>query len=213
MEKVWSDALAEHVGRRVRVAGWFHHLRVLSRVSFLLLRDGRGLIQIVVEDPIVVEHLADLERESVLEVVGDVTAEPQAPGGIEIRKPSVAVLVEAIEPPPVVMSGPTLRASLPTILDHAPVALRHPSQRIVFAAAAALARGFRHALDARGFVEIQTPKLVGANAEGGANVFRVDYMGRDAYLAQSPQLYKQVMVGVFERVYEVAPIFLSLIHI
>lgn len=207
MQRVWSDGLAEHVGRPVRVAGWFHHLRRLSRVSFLLVRDGRGLIQVVVDEPALADRLAALERESVMEVIGHAVAEPQAPGGVEIRDPQINVMVATGIEPPVVMSGPTLRASLPTILDHAPITLRHPSRRLVFAAAAALARGFRQALDARGFVEIQTPKLVAANAEGGANVFRVDYMGREAYLTQSPQLYKQIMVGVFERVYEVGPIF------
>jgi nondiscriminating aspartyl-tRNA synthetase len=100
-----------------------------------------------------------------------------------------------------------LKESLPTILDHAPVALRHPRVRERFRIAAASVRGFRAALDALGFVEIQSPKIVAAATEGGANVFAVDYLGRPAYLSQSPQLYKQIMVGVFERVFEVGPAF------
>src|SRR5207253_21246 len=92
-------------------------------------------------------------------------------------------------------------------LDHAPVALRHPRQRAAFELAAASVAGFRAALDRLGFVEIQTPKLVASASEGGSNVFTVDYFGRKAFLAQSPQFCKQTMVGVFERVYEVGPVF------
>src|SRR4029077_17709689 len=96
---------------------------------------------------------------------------------------------------------------LPTILDHAAVALRHPKQREAFQIAAASVSGFRAALDRLGFTEIQTPKIVASATEGGSNVFRVDYFGHEAFLAQSPQFYKQTMVGVFERVYEVGPVF------
>jgi nondiscriminating aspartyl-tRNA synthetase len=100
-----------------------------------------------------------------------------------------------------------LKEQLPTILDHAPVALRHPAERAKLELAAASIAGFRAALDELGFVEIQTPKLVGTATEGGANVFAVDYFGRPAYLAQSPQLYKQILVGVFERVFTTGPAF------
>ena len=93
------------------------------------------------------------------------------------------------------------------MLDHAPVALRHPTLAATHRIGAAAVAGFRQALDALAFVEIHTPKIVGTATESGANVFQLDYFGRPAYLAQSPQLYKQIMVGVFERVYEVGPVF------
>jgi nondiscriminating aspartyl-tRNA synthetase len=102
---------------------------------------------------------------------------------------------------------PSLNAGLPVLLDNAPIAWRHPAQQAIWKVAAASVRGFRTALDALDFTEIQTPKLVGSSTESGANVFVVDYFGRPAYLAQSPQFYKQTMVGVFERVYEVGPVF------
>src|SRR5205814_5369815 len=102
---------------------------------------------------------------------------------------------------------PELTAALPTLLDHAPVALRHPKLREVFRLSAAAVAGFRRTLDGLGFTEIHTPKLVGSATESGANVFGIDYFGRPAYLAQSPQFYKQAMVGVFERVFEVGPFF------
>jgi nondiscriminating aspartyl-tRNA synthetase len=109
--------------------------------------------------------------------------------------------------PPVDLWRPTLDAGLATILDHAAVSWRHPARRAKWELAAASLRGFRAALDGQGFTEIQTPKFVSSATESGANVFQVDYFGRPAYLAQSPQFYKQTMVGVFERVYETGPVF------
>jgi nondiscriminating aspartyl-tRNA synthetase len=190
----------------VRLAGWLHRWRRHRRVGFLVLRDGRGLAQIVVEDPALLARLDGLAHESVLEVAGEAVAAAQAPGGVEVHRPTVTVLAEA-EPPPFDLFRPELAAQLPTALDHAAVALRHARPRAIFALGAAAVAGFRAALDAQGFVEVQTPKLVAAATESGANVFPVDYFGRTAYLAQSPQLYKQIMVGVFERVYEVGPVF------
>src|SRR5215208_4726880 len=207
MERIWTSELRQHPGERVRLAGWLHRLRQLKDISFLVLRDAKGLAQIVVEDLALAERLAQLPLESVLEIEGLAVAEPQAPGGVEIHQPVFNVLAAAAEPPPFDLYRPVLKAQLPTILDHAPVALRHPRQRALFRLAAASMAGFRATLAAREFVEIQTPKIVGAATEGGANVFAIDYFGRPAYLSQSPQLYKQIMVGVFERVFEVGPVF------
>jgi nondiscriminating aspartyl-tRNA synthetase len=207
VERIWTTALAAHAGRRVRLAGWLQRLRRLSRVSFLILRDARGLAQIVVDDPALAASLDSLHAESVLSVEGLVTAEPQAPGGFELREPAVTVLAPALDPPPFDLFRPELNAALPALLDHASVALRHLRRRALFRLAAASLAGFRATLRAEGFVEIQTPKLVAAATEGGANVFQVDYFGRPAFLAQSPQFYKQIMVGVFERVFETGPVF------
>ena len=207
MERTWSTELGRHVDERVRLAGWLHRFRQLSQVSFLVLRDARGLAQVVVEDPELVEQLARLPHESVLAVEGLVVAQPQAPNGVEVHQPTVEVISAASDPPPFDLFRPSITAQLPTILDHAPLALRHPRHRAYFRLTAALLAGFRATLRRMDFVEIQTPKLVAAATEGGANVFAVDYFGRSAYLAQSPQFYKQMMVGVFERVFEVGPVF------
>ena len=207
MERVWTTQLGAHIGERVRIAGWLHRLRQLSNLSFLVVRDGQGLAQVVVEDPALIARLAELHAETVLAIEGVVVAEPQAPGGVEIHQPTVEVLAAAVAPPPFDLFRPAINAQLPTFLDHAPVGLRHPRQRAIFRVAAASMAGFRAALTALQFVEIQTPKIVGAATEGGANVFRLDYFGQPAYLSQSPQLYKQIMVGVFERVFEVGPAF------
>ena len=132
-------------------------------------------------------------------------ANPQAPGGAELTEPTAIRLSGPAEPPPFDLYRPALTATLPTILDHAPTTLRHPQLRAGFEIAAASVAGFRAALDGLGFTEIFTPKIVESATECGANVFGVDYFGQPAYLAQSPQFYKQAMVGVFERVYEVGP--------
>jgi nondiscriminating aspartyl-tRNA synthetase len=143
----------------------------------------------------------------VIQVTGTVTASQQAPGGAELTRPVITRLSGPAAPPPFDLYRPALTATLPTILDHAPTTLRHPALRAGFEVAAASAAGFRSALDGLGFTEIFTPKIVESATESGANVFALDYFGRPAYLAQSPQFYKQAMVGVFERVYEVGPAF------
>jgi len=207
MERIWTTELAEHSGERVQLAGWMQHLRQLSSVTFLILRDGKGTAQIVLDEPAMIEQLRHLCHESVVTVEGDAVAEAQAPGGVEVRNVTIDVVAPATVSPPFDLFRPVLKAQLPTLLDHAALALRHPRRRATFRIEAAAMSGFRAALGARDFVEIQTPKLVGSATESGANVFPVDYFGRRAYLAQSPQLYKQIMVGVFERVFEVGPVF------
>ncbi len=207
MERIRSTELGAHAGPHVRLEGWLHRLRQLSHVTFLILRDGYGTVQIVVGDAALAEQLASLLPETVLAVEGLVVAEAQAPGGYEVHQARVEVLSSPAEAPPFDMFRPTIKAQLPTILDYAALSLRHPRQRALWRLAAASMAGFRATLGARGFTEIQTPKLVESATEGGANVFKLDYFGRPAYLAQSPQFYKQIMVGVFERVFEVGPVF------
>jgi nondiscriminating aspartyl-tRNA synthetase len=201
MERILTTELAAHAGERVLLQGWLHRQRRLARVSFLVLRYREGLAQVVVDEPL------DAAPETVLEIEGAAVANEQAPGGAEVHEPRFRVLAEPAEQPPVELHRPQPKESLPTRLDHAAVALRHPVVRERFRLAAGAVAAFRRTLDARGFTEIQTPKLVASATEGGANVFRVDYFGRDAFLAQSPQFFKQTMVGVFERVYEVGPVF------
>lgn len=207
MERIWTTELPNHAGERVRLMGWLHRLRRHSRVSFLILRDAKGLAQVVIEEPSLVEQLAGLYNESVISVEGVVAAEPQAPDGVEIREPVISVVSAAASPPPLDLFRPSLQAQLPTILDYAPLALRHPRHRALFQVASASMLGFRQTLRSLGFKEVQTPKIVASATEGGANVFSIDYFGKTAYLAQSPQFYKQMLVGVFERVFEVGPVF------
>ena len=202
ISRVLSAELPERIGEKVTIAGWLHRHRELKSVSFLIIRDRSGLAQVVL--PAGHEPIGE---ETVLQVEGLVVANEQAPGGAELTEPVITALSGPAAPPPFDLYRPGLTATLPTILDHAPTTLRHPLLRAGFEISAHSAAGFRSALDSQGFTEIFTPKIVGSATEGGANVFKVDYFGRPGYLAQSPQFYKQAMVGVFERVYEVGPVF------
>jgi len=205
--RVLASQLTEHVGETIVIAGWLHRRRQLKSVTFAIVRDRSGLAQVVTADAGLMAEIAELPEETVVEIIGTVTANPQAPGGVEIVNPLIRPLSDSAAPPPFELYRPVVQATLPVILDNAPVALRHPKLRAPFEIAAVSAAGFRATLDSMGFTEIFTPKIVGSVTESGANVFKIDYFGRPAFLAQSPQFYKQTMVGVFERVYEIGPVF------
>ncbi len=207
MRRTLSAEVNEQVDRRALIQGWVHRRRRLSAVSFLIVRDRSGLAQVVVTDENVRRDVDALVEETVVEVEGTVVANSKAPGGFELTDPRILALSARATTPPAELWRPSLNVGLPTLLDHAPVLWRHPAQQAIWRVAAASLGGFRRTLDHHGFTEIQTPKLVGGSTESGANVFTVDYFGRPAYLAQSPQFYKQMMVGVFERVYETGPVF------
>ncbi|HEY3905635.1 MAG TPA: aspartate--tRNA(Asn) ligase [Streptosporangiaceae bacterium] len=207
IQRILATNLIEHVGHQVTVSGWLHRRRELKSVTFLIIRDRSGLAQAVLADQAAINSAAGLTEETVISVAGTVTANSQAPGGAELTEPVVTALSEPAQPPPFDLYRPSVTAALPTILDHAPTTLRHPVLRAGLELAAASEAGFRATLDGHGFTEIHTPKIVQSATESGANVFAIDYFGQPAYLAQSPQFYKQAMVGVFERVYEVGPVF------
>jgi nondiscriminating aspartyl-tRNA synthetase len=207
MERTLAAELGTRVGARVRMAGWLHHQRQLARVAFVLLRDRSGVAQVVVVSADAREAVRELLPETVIEVHGTVVRSDQAPAGVEVVDPEVVVVAAPTSMPPFELRRPQLGAQLPTVLDHAAVALRHPARRAAAQVAATSVAGFRAALDDLDFTEVFTPKVVAAATESGANVFPIDWFGRRAFLAQSPQFYKQIMVGVFERVYEVGPVF------
>ncbi len=208
ISRVLAADLPRHVGEQVRIAGWLHRRRELKSVTFLIVRDRSGLAQAVLPAPVPAgEPAPGLPEETVIEVAGTVSANHQAPGGAELTGPLITPLSGPAAPPPFDLYRPSVTASLPTILDHAPTTLRHPVLKAGFEIAAASVAGFRETMDRLGFTEVHTPKIVESATESGANVFGIDYFGRPAYLAQSPQFYKQALVGVFERVFEVGPVF------
>jgi nondiscriminating aspartyl-tRNA synthetase len=207
MERCFSTDLLARSGQRVRIAGWLHHQRRLARVTFALVRDAKGIVQVVIDDDGLREEVGSLLPESVVIVHGTAVHTGQAPGGVEIHDPEFRILSSPSEPAPFELRRPTLNAQLPTLLDNAALAQRHPRHQATSRIAAASVRGFRSTLAALDFTEIHTPKIVGSATETGASVFALDYFGRRAFLAQSPQFYKQIMVGALERVYEVGPVF------
>lgn len=209
IERIRSMEISRYVGKRVALQGWLHAVRRLGGVTFVIVRDGWGTVQAVAEEAGQLAPIVNglVQLESVIRLTGLVTAAPQAPGGVELHQPEVEIITPVTEPLPVLIGKKEVKASLTTQLDHAVFVNRHPAQRAVYRLGAGVMAAFRDHLDGRHFTEIQTPKLVASATESGANVFAVDYFGQKAYLAQSPQFYKQIMVGVFERVYEVAPVF------
>lgn len=207
MERTRTTELASKIGQPVLLKGWLHQFRELGKVNFLIVRDGWGTAQAYVELPETLETLRSVQVESVIEVRGIAVAVPQAPNGVELHETTVTVLEPVLEPPPVELNKREMKVSLETFLDEAVVAMRHPKRRAVLRLNSAAMAGFRSVLSGMGFTEIQTPKILGAATEGGSNVFPVEYFGKPAFLAQSPQLYKQMAVSYFERVFEVAPVF------
>lgn len=190
--------------RPVTVHGAVHALRDMGGVAFLTLRLARGSIQCVCPPELLPEGLCE---ECCVEVSGVLRSECRAPAGVEIAAEKIAVLSRPAVPISVSLSKRQLNLHLDTELPLRPAVLRHQRARAVFKLQEGLVRAFREYLTREGFTEIHTPKIVHAGAEGGSNIFRLDYFGKKAYLAQSPQFYKQTMVGVYERVFEVGPVF------
>ena len=207
MERIRTTELHKHIGERVMLKGWLHQWRDLGKIHFLVVRDGYGTAQAMTQDANLVAPLANLQNETVVEIDGTVVTEKQAPGGVELHDITVRVITPVADTFAFPLNKPTVNTALDIFLDHATVALRHPKKRALLRLGATVMRAFREYLTNQGFTEIQSPKLVASATESGANVFAVDYFGQKAYLAQSPQFYKQIMVGVFERVFEVGPVF------
>lgn len=207
--RILSRELKEHIGQQVTMQGWLHKKRLLGGLTFINLRDRSGLTQIVIKEKDEVEKLRGMQIGTVLEVQGTPVDEARAPGGVELHDASVTVHVPVVDEPPVEIDKPLSHKpdNLETLFDNRVVGLRNLQEQKIFRIRAELTRFIREFLYKNDFVEINTPKLVAGAAEGGAEVFKTDYFGQEATLAQSPQLYKQIMVGVFERVFEIAPAF------
>ena len=201
MTRVLVSDLAEHIGEQVTLLGWVHNRRNMGGISFLILRDRSGTVQCVYQNTEIPLH------ESCVEVTGTVVEHAKAPSGVEVQATKLEVITEALDQPPIEISKEDFSANPDTQLEYRHVSLRGVKAQATMRVQAELVKAFRAHLNREGFTEIFTPKLVAAGAEGGANLFEVDYYGRRAYLAQSPQLYKQIMVGVLERVFEVAPVY------
>jgi nondiscriminating aspartyl-tRNA synthetase len=206
LQRTLNKDLPAHTGQRVRVEGWVHAIRKFGAVNFLILRDRTGMSQVILE-PDQLQKLDGLQVETVVAVEGNVEEEERAAGGVEIRDASLEVISPVTEVLPFEINKRVLKPSLDVFLNNAPVGLRFPRKQAIFRIYSDLLSGFREYLLPRGFTEIHTPKIMGTASEGGANVFTLEYFGKPAFLAQSPQLYKQIMVGVFERVFEIGPAF------
>ena len=194
-------ATKNKVGKKVNLAGWVNSVRDHGGIAFIDLRDRSGIVQVVGKG----KDFTSLKGESVVEIEGTVKKRPPKlvnlhleTGKIEIAAEKVKVLAQAAELP-FDMSKEDLGVSLPVLLDNRPLTLRHPKVRAIFKVQETIISAFREVLSQKDFSEFQAPTIVPVATEGGAEVFPVSYYDHTAYLAQSPQLYKQIMVSVLER--------------
>ena len=204
MEVTQLSQLKEYVDKIVIMHGSIYKIRKMKGFSFLILRTARFCIQCVCDDS---ELLNELQEEACVRMEAEVVREERARLGVELHVKRITVLSGSSDQMPIVINGKVMETSLENKLDFRPLTLRNEKERAIFKIQEGIVRGFRSFFQENGFTEIHSPKIVYAGAEGGANIFRIDYFGREAYLAQSPQFYKQMMVGVYERVYEVGPVF------
>ncbi len=206
MRRVTSQELVAHGGQVVTVAGWVHRVRALGHLTFVILRDRHGFIQVVAEGHN--EQLAAVANESVVAVTGEVALEERAPSGAEVRMREFEVIAPADPALPFELHKKDLNVGLDLVLDHRVLSLRHPKVHAVFTVQAEVLAAFRDFLRSRDFTEISTPKIVASGTEGGSELFPLRYFERRAYLAQSPQFYKQMLVGAgYERVFEVGHVY------
>jgi nondiscriminating aspartyl-tRNA synthetase len=199
--------LPQHIDTTVTIQGWLHKRRLLGGLNFFVLRDRSGIAQFLVEDKDEVEKLRGLQVGTVLTVEGRVISDERAPGGVEVHDPKLDIIVPVTEEPIIEIDKPISHKPehLETLFDNRVVSLRNLQEQKIFRVRAGVNAAIRQYLTEQEFVEIQTPKLLAEATEGGAEVFKLDYFGKEATLAQSPQFYKQIMVGVFERVFEIGP--------
>ncbi len=195
-------------GQTVKVNGAVHTIRDMGTVAFVILRKREGLLQAVYEKGMSQFSLSDIKEAATVEIEGVLEQNEKAPNGIEIRMKSIRSLSEPEdEMMPLAISKWKLNTSLEAKLNYRSISLRNVRERAKFRIQEGLTRAFRDFLYGQGFTEIHTPKIGAKGAEGGANIFKLEYFHRPAVLAQSPQFYKQMMVGVFDRVFETAPVF------
>lgn len=200
-----TNELSAHIGETITIEGWLHKKRLLGGLNFITLRDRRGIAQTKIDNKDELEKLRGLQIGTILSLTGTVAADERAPGGAELHDVTVEVLVPVTDEPPIEIDKPISHKSenLDTLFDYRVLNIRNLQEQKIFKIRASLTRYLREYLTGQEFVEIDTPKLLAEATEGGAEVFKLDYFGKTATLAQSPQLYKQIMVGAFERVYEI----------
>lgn len=195
-------------GEVVKINGAVHVIRDMGTVAFVILRKREGLLQCVYEKETAEFDIKTIKEAATLEVTGVLKQNEKAPNGIEITMQKVEILSEPeAEMMPLAISKWKLNTSLEAKLNYRSIALRNIRERAKFRIQEGLTRAFRDFLYSQEFTEIHTPKIGAKGAEGGANIFKLEYFHRPAVLAQSPQFYKQMMVGVFDRVFETGPVF------
>ncbi|MCT4563286.1 MAG: aspartate--tRNA(Asn) ligase [Maledivibacter sp.] len=211
MKRVFVSEIKEVGEKDVLIKGWVYKIKSFGKIAFVLLRDKTGIIQLVLDDE---EMINRVKLEIAVEVEGTISINEKAPGGIELQVKRIEIIGKTYyDLLPFSINQRNINASLETQLDHRYISLRIPHKRAVFKIQEEIGEAFRSYLRSRGFSEIHTPKIIASGTEGGSEVFTVNYFDRRAFLAQSPQFYKQMMVGAgFEAVFEIGHAYRAELH-
>jgi len=207
MKRTLISETKTQIGEKVFLKTWLHTSRILGKLAFLIVRDRSGVIQIVIEEKEEIDKVKNLQAGSVLYITGIASEGESKEMPVEIKAEEIKVEVEVTGRLPVDITKEEMNADLDTTLDYRPLILRHPKQQAIFRVQAGVLAAFGNSMRNQGFTEFRNPVLIGSPSESGATVFKVNYFDGDAFMAQSPQIYKQIMVGVFERAFTISPVF------
>lgn len=204
MKRTLAKETKTKIGESLLLKGVVHNARIMGKLAFIILKDRSGKVQVVVTDPDLVKELKALGTGSILEVEGLVKESDKTDLGVEVEASTVRVINAVTAAWPVEINKPDLKANLDTLLENRALTLRHDNQAAIFKIQGTMSQAYREYMVANDFTEFFGPAMIASSSEGGAEIFKLDYFGKKATLAQSNQLYKQIMVGVYERVFGMA---------
>jgi len=207
-DRILTQDIPSYIDKEVAIAGWVHSIRKQGRISFILLRDRSGVAQIATNSHVIKKY--ELRNESVINATGKIIIDSRAEQGVELKLNEIEVLSRPAKPLPIIVNDKAeyQKLELETLLNNRVLSLRNPKRNIIFKLQAKIIDCFRTFLSGEGFTEVTTPKIIVSGTEGGTQLFHVDYFNKLAYLAQSPQFYKQMLVGSgYERVFEIGHVY------
>jgi len=210
MERTLAIDVKNHIGEEIKLQGWVFQIRPVGKIKFLILRDRTGIVQTIIFNKEI--DISNIERESVVTIYGKPKLEKQAPNGVEVEVLKVELIEKAATPLPfeVNRASDLLNIKIDTLLDHRSFSLRNPEISSIFRVQAEIVRAYAEFLRNDGFLQVHTSKIISAGTEGGTNLFPIQYFEQTAYLAQSPQFYKQMLVGAgYERIFEIGFVYLQ----
>lgn len=208
--RTYINVVKSKIGENIEVLGFVHEMRDQSKIKFILLRDVTGIVQCIIkkEQGKIFDEISNISKETVLKIKGEVKSSKQAPNGVEILIKNYDILSKSDSPLPIQVVEKSSEVSLPKKLDYRWIELRKPKNLLIFKIWTFMERAMREWWDKNEFIQIYSPKFMSSPSESGAELFSVDYFGKKAYLAQSPQFYKQMaMASGFEKVFEIGPVF------
>jgi nondiscriminating aspartyl-tRNA synthetase len=216
MQRILISAITEHVGEKIKIAGWVNVRRDHGKIIFVDIRDRTGVAQVVIlpEKAEAYESAKEIRSEYIVEIVGTVKERPGksanekiTTGSVEMEAEEIVIVSKPEVDLPIDVSDESLNLQLETLLNYRSLDIRNEKIKAIFSIYGEVLKAYEENMRSEGFHEIKTPKIVSAATEGGANVFKIKYFEQEAFLAQSPQFYKQTCVGAFERVFEIGPVF------